>query len=202
MRFKTLFSGLVTLMVAALPLQGVQASETEVHVSYVRPDVDYSNYEKFLIQPLDISDTKLIPPPWVEGKAGQPRPWKISKKNAEFLQGQYSSAMKKQLQDKGGYELATEAGSDTLEVEIEIISLTPYAQPEDKVITKGSGEMTIRAEVRDSRSGELLVLYEGDEQVGEDYHEHTEFSVDQDVEALFEGWGDHLRQALDEAKAE
>jgi hypothetical protein len=171
-------------------------------VSYVRPDVDYTNYDKFLIQPLDISDTKLVPPPWVEGKAGQPRPWKISQKNAEFLQGQYTSAMKKQLQDKGGYKLTTEAGRDTLEVEIEIISLTPYAQPDENVITKGSGEMTIRAEVRDSRGGDILVIYEGDVQVGEDYHEHTEFSVDQDVEAVFEDWGEHLRLALDEARAE
>jgi hypothetical protein len=44
--------------------------------------------------------------------------------------------------------------------------------------------------------------YEGDTPVGEDYTENTQFSVDQNVEALFEAWGAYLRQALDKAKAE
>ena len=144
----------------------------------------------------------MIPPPWAEGKAGKPRAWKISDNNATFLQGQYYAAMKKQLGELGGYTVVEEPADDALAVEIEIISLTPYAQAKEKVITKGSGEMTFRAEVRDSMTREILVVYEGDTPVGEDYSENTQFSVDQDVGALFEAWGEYLRLALDEAKAE
>lgn len=190
----------LAITLAVLPLQNAQANSSEVEVSYVRPGVDYSQYQSFLIKPLELNDTLLIPPPWVEGKAGQPRPWRISQKNALFLQGQYSNAMKAELEQKGGYKLVAEPAVGVLEVEIEIVSLTPYAEPGDKVITRGSGEMTIHAEVRDARSGDLLVIYEGDTPVGEDYHEHTQFSVDQDVEALFAAWGEYLRLALDEAK--
>ena len=192
--------GLVFALVAT-PLQSALAGDSEVDISYVRPDVDFTVYDKFLIKPLELDQTLLVPAPWVEGKAGKPRPWRINQKNAMFLQNQYTSAMKKQLEEIGGYKLTDEAGSDTLEVEIEIISLTPYAEPKDKVITKGSGEMTIRAEIRDSRTAEALVIYEGDTQVGRDYHENTQFSVDQDVQELFESWGEYLRLALDEAKA-
>ena len=192
--------GLVFALVAT-PLQSALAGDTEVDISYVRPDVDFTVYDKFLIKPLELDQTLLVPAPWVEGKAGKPRPWRINQKNAMFLQNQYTSAMKKQLEEIGGYKLTDEAGSDTLEVEIEIISLTPYAEPKDKVITKGSGEMTIRAEIRDSRTAEALVIYEGDTQVGRDYHENTQFSVDQDVQELFESWGEYLRLALDEARA-
>ena len=192
--------GLVFALVAT-PLQSALAGDSQVDISYVRPGVDYSQYSKFLIKPLELDQTLLVPAPWVEGKAGKPRPWRINQKNAMFLQNRYTSAMKKQLEEIGGYKLTDEAGSDTLEVEIEIISLTPYAEPKDKVITKGSGEMTIRAEIRDSRTAEALVIYEGDTQVGRDYHENTQFSVDQDVQELFESWGEYLRLALDEAKA-
>ena len=51
-----------------------------------------------------------------------------------------------------------------------------------------------------TRSGEILVIIEGSMPVGEDYHENTQFSVDQDVEELFESWGEYLRLALNEAK--
>ena len=47
---------------------------------------------------------------------------------------------------------------------------------------------------------EILVISEGDTPVGEDYQEHTEFSVQQNVGALFESWGELLRTKLGEAK--
>jgi hypothetical protein len=34
----------------------------------IQPDTDFSKYDKFMIQPLDIGETRLIPPPWIEGK--------------------------------------------------------------------------------------------------------------------------------------
>jgi len=197
---KNILSTLLTLIVVTLSSSITVALETDEDVRFVREGVDYTQYDKFLIQPLEISKTRLVPPPWVEGKAGQPRPWHISQKNALFLQEQYHASMKRQLEGKGGYQLAGEPASDTLEVEVEIISLTPWADPKDEVTTKGSGEMQIRAEVRDSRSGEILVIIEGSMPVGEDYHENTQFSVDQDVEELFESWGEYLRLALNEAK--
>jgi hypothetical protein len=195
-----LFSALLVGTALMLPFQTVYAQSPNIVVESVQTDVDYGKYDSFLIKPLDISDVRLIPPPWAEGKAGKPRDWKISTKNAAFLQSQYQSAMHKEL--SGGYKLAAEADANVLEFEVEIISLTPYASPKDKVITKGSGEMTLRAEVRDSMTGDLLVLFEGDTVVGEGYQEHTEFTVDQNLEALFSAWGAYLRDALTEAQAE
>ena len=191
---------LTLLATVAIPLHSASAAESEVKVDLVQSNVDFTRYNKFLIQPLDTSDTRLVPPPWVEGSDGKPRAWAISDKNAEFLQNQYHRAMKNQLQKLGGYALVEEPDNDVLAVEIEIISLTPYAQPGDKVITKGSGEMTFRAEVRDSMTRAILVIFEGDTPVGDDYQENTEFSVDQNVDALFNGWGEYLRLALDEVK--
>lgn len=191
---------LTLLATAALPIHFASAAESEVKVDLVQENVDFTKYSKFLIQPLDVADTRLVPPPWVEGSAGKPRAWKVSADNAEFLQNQYHKAMKNQLEKLGGYGLVDEPDDNVLAVEIEIISLTPYAERGDKVITKGSGEMTFKAEIRDSMTRAILVIFEGDTPVGNDYQENTEFSVDQNVAALFNGWGEYLRLALDEAK--
>jgi hypothetical protein len=199
MRSKLLF-GLLVLVNTALPFNTAVA-QSEVDVSIVRPDWDYGKYQSFLIQPLKITNTLLVPPPWVEGKDGKPRPWNISKKNAAFLQDQYHGAMKKQLEELGGYTLVEEPASTVIAVEIEMISLTPYAQPKDKVITKGSGEMTFRAEVRDSMTREILVIYEGNTPVGKEYNENTQFTIDQNVNELFQEWGEFLRQGLNRGKA-
>jgi hypothetical protein len=196
----TFFSGLFALVAAGLFSQAVTASDIVIEASYVRPTANFSSYDKFLIRPLDISDARVIPPPWVEGEAGKQHPWKISEKNARFFQQTYYDAMRKQLEELGGYTLVTEPTANAIEVEIEIISLTPYAKPKDKVITKGSGEMTIRANIRDSLTGNLLVIYEGDTQVGQDYQEFTEYTIDQNLQALFSSWGEYLRLALDKEK--
>ena len=196
----TFMSALLMLASAILPLQAVTAADTEVSVSVIQPDTDFSKYDKFMIQPLDIGETRLVPPPWIEGKAGKPRPWKISKKNADFMQQQYYDAMKNQLQELGGYTLVDEADHDVLSVEIEIVSLTPWASEKDAVITLGSGEMTFRAEIRDSMTWDNLVVYEGDTPVGKDYQEFTAYSVDQNLNALFNQWGEFLRLALNAEK--
>jgi hypothetical protein len=197
---RKLLLSLLLSATAALPLHQTLAAGSEVKIDVVREDVDFTRYNKFLIQPLDVSDTRLVPPPWAEGSDAKPRAWKISEENAAFLQQQYHRAMNAQLQKLGGYALVDEPEGDALAVEIEIISLTPYANKGDKVVTKGSGEMTFRAEVRDSMTRDLLLMFEGDTPVGQDYQENTEFSVDQNVEALFNEWGEFLRLGLDEAR--
>ena len=198
--YRSLLNAAVAALLAWLPAQAALGQEPEVIVAYERPDTDYSQYKRFLIKPLDLSDVTLIPPPWVEGRAGKPRPWKISDSNAAFLQEQYILAMKDAIGDKGGYRLTAEPDKDVLAVEIEIVSLTPYARRDETVITKGSGELTLRAEIRDSMTGDLLVLFEGDTKVGEDYQENTEFKLDQNLDELFHSWGVFLRDSLTEAK--
>ncbi|MEH6549249.1 MAG: DUF3313 family protein [Pseudomonadales bacterium] len=180
--------------------EGLSQFSKPLAVAYLRPFTDFRTYDGILVQPLDITETRLIPAPWAEGGT-KPHAWDISKKNAKFLQNQYGAAMQEQLQEKGGYTLATEPGEGTLEFSVELVSLTPWAKQGEKVITKGSGEITIRVELRDSLSGDILGIFEGDQDVGTDYQENTEFSVDQNVNRLFGAWGEKLVGILNEEKA-
>jgi hypothetical protein len=64
----TFLSVLLAAASMILPLQQATAADTQVSVSVIQPDTDFSKYDKFMIQPLDIGETRLIPPPWIEGK--------------------------------------------------------------------------------------------------------------------------------------
>ena len=88
--------------------------------------------------------------------------------------------MKDVLDGNDGYPLVYTDGTDVLEVEVEILSIMPWLKPGSgseidghQVKTLGSGEITARVELRDSRTRELLLLMEGDKAIGEKYKEFT-----------------------------
>lgn len=162
---------------------------------YERPGVDYAAYDKLLINDLDVADTKILPPPWLEG---QPFKWKISERNLGALQKEFRDSMTEQIAGNGGYEIVTEPARGAVELTLTIVSFMPYAERKEKVITKGSGEMHISVQVRDALSGMLLGIYEGPQEVGKDYNENTDFARAQNLKKLFNSWGARVRNAMDE----
>jgi len=116
-----------------------------LNVEYKRPGTDYTQYHALLINDLDVSNTKIVPPPW---KADKPFKWEVSEKNAEALQAAFSRSMRDQITANGGYPIVTEPGPGILEIDLRIVSFMPYADRDEKVTTRGSGEMRIHVEVR------------------------------------------------------
>lgn len=135
--------------------------------------MDLRSYTQFLLKPLNLEDTRIIPPPWVENP--DPRKWQLSERNRQFLKAAYRQVMTEGLERSGEFNVVEKAFRGSLELEVKLISLTPYARSGEDVKTKGYGELTFEAALRDARSGELLAMFEGAQQVGEDYQENTVF---------------------------
>ncbi|MFW2404688.1 MAG: DUF3313 family protein [Gammaproteobacteria bacterium] len=168
-------------------------------VEYERPPgVDFSQYDKLIVNDLDVDETKIVPPPWTEGETFK---WKISERNVGALQSEFHESMQDQISGNGGYPIVSEHEEGSLELTVSIVSFMPYAQRKDKVITKGSGEMQISAELRDGQNGQLLAIYEGPQEVGSDYNENTDFTRATNLKKLFDSWGRRVRLALDEDHA-
>jgi len=165
-------------------------------VEYERPPgVDFSQYDKLIVNDLDVSETKIVPPPWTEGETFK---WNISERNVGALQSEFHESMENQISGDDGYPIVAEHEEGSLELTVRIVSFMPYAQREDKVITKGSGEMRISAVLRDGQDGQLLAIYEGPQEVGSDYNENTDFTREKNLKKLFDSWGRRVRLALDE----
>jgi hypothetical protein len=182
------------LAVAAL---AVNTDDLEAY--YERSDVDWSRYDKVLLDPLSLSRAKIIPPVWVEGKDRLPRRWALSKGDIKLIKASYYEVMQQQIQQDGGYAIVTEPAEGAMEMSIAIVSLTPYALPEEKVITRGTGELTMQIQIRDAMTRELLAIYEGDRAVGKEYQEHTRLTAKHNVNQLFATWGKLVRESMDEA---
>ena len=165
-------------------------------VEYERPPgVDFSMYDRLIVNDLDVNETKIVPPPWTEGATFK---WKISERNVGALQKEFHASMEEQISGNGGYPLVSEHGEGALELTVRIISFMPYAERKENVITKGSGEMRISAVLRDGKDGQLLAIYEGPQEVGSEYNENTDFTRSKNLKKLFDSWGRRVRLALDE----
>ena len=167
---------------------------------YEKDGFDIGRYNQVMIDTLGVADARVIPPPWVEGEDRNPKKWQLNSKDIKWLKDNYRAAMKEQIETIGGYPVVTEPSSDALVLDVKIVSLTPYAQRSEDVITRGSGEMTIQAELRDSMTGELLAIYEGDQDVGSEYQQNARMNKEHDANKLFAAWGEKVRLMMDESR--
>lgn len=165
-----------------------------LHAEYERPGVDWSTYDKLMVNDLDVSRTKIIPPPWKDQQAFR---WEVSEKNVTVLQKEFHKSMEEQISGNDGYEIVTEPGDGVLDLTLEILSFMPYADRDEDVLTKGSGEMHINVMVRDSQTGQLVAIMEGPQEVGSDYDQNTDFSRQKNLKMLFDSWGARVRIAMD-----
>jgi len=173
----------------------------QVEPTWVKEGVEWEQYNKFLVKPLNIDDVKVVKPPWAEDDTSE---WTIEIEGLEAMQAIFRDVMKEELSGNGGYPLVYVDGEDVLEVEVELLNIMPWLKPGGdeslagyEVKTLGSGEITARVELRDSNTRELLLLIEGDKAVGEQYKEFSAANNISNVEAMFRSFGKRLRNAMD-----
>jgi hypothetical protein len=182
------------------------ASSAQLQPTWVKDDVNWKQYGKFLVLTLDLSNVRVIKPPHAQD---DPSDWDISLEDREGIQALFRDVMKEELEEKGGYPLVYAAGDDVIEVEVELLSVMPWLKPggDDTyqgftVKTLGTGELTARVALRDSVTRALLLMIEGDKAVGEQYKEFTRANTAANVEAMFRRFASNLRASMDRVQGE
>jgi hypothetical protein len=202
MKYDFLNRGKLLLGVAAMLICGaLYADDAPLEPTWVKPGTDFSQYSKFLITALDVSDVKLIRPPWAED---DPKEWSIEDEDLQLLQNIYRDVMRNILEADGGYPVVHVAGENVIQVEVELLSIMPYIRPGKRetsagqtYITLGSGEVNAAIDMRDSVTRELLLLMEGEKTVGQDYKDHTDANIVANLEGMFTTFAKRLRAAMD-----
>ncbi|MEE4271640.1 MAG: DUF3313 family protein, partial [Thermoanaerobaculales bacterium] len=189
----TCFFGLVLLLLVGVAI--AQIVDTEPGLTWQRPDADFSKYSKIHIKPLDLSDVKVLKPAWEQDDLTE---WTFAPRATETIKDMYMEIMSNELSKNGGFALVAEDGEGVLQLELEFLSITPYVKPgasdaDGHVIqTLGSGDVVVSAELRDSRTGTLLFLVEGERKIGTTYREIGPESHVANVEETFAAWGQRL----------
>ena len=168
--------------------------------SYIKPGVNFKQYKQVSIKPLNLDDTRVIPPPWVEKP--NPKDWIMSKDNQDFLRDTFSSAVREGVESEGKFKVVKEHTPGTLAIDVRLISLTPWASRDEKVETLGSGTLTFEAHVRDAATSELLAVFQGTQQVGQNYQANTPANKMTDIKEHFTDWGRNISKRLAAAQAQ
>lgn len=191
-----LLTGLFVMMFSTAAL-----AQDLMEPTWVKEGVDWSKYNKFLVKPLNIDDVQLVRPPWA---VDDPKEWVLQVDDLEAVQAIYRDAINSELAGGDSSKLAYAPGPNVLEVEVEILSVTPWVRPGSdgtsggmQVTTMGTGEMMASVELRDSKTRELLLLIAGDKAVGEEYKEFTRENNVANIDNMFTTFAKRLRNAMD-----
>jgi hypothetical protein len=186
--------GLVAMFFASTAL-------AQVEPTWVKEGVDWQKYNMFLVRPLNVDNVQVIKPAYAQD---DPSDWSLEIQDLQGIQAIFRDVMNEQLSGSDGYPLVYAPGRGVVEVEVELLSITPWLKPGGDpalkghvVTTLGSGEITGRVELRDSTTRELLLLIEGDKAVGEKYTEFTRANNVSNIEAMFSSFAKRLRSAMD-----
>mgnify|MGYP000090179303 FL=1 len=185
-----------TLLIALLSavFSVAALAEESSGTGWSKEGVNWGQYSKFIVKPLNIDDVRLIPPPWAEN----PGEWELNMENTDVVQAIYRDVMKAEL----GYPIVYAPGRDVLELNVEILSITPWLRPNEggsmvgeQAMTMGTGELNASVEIRDSRTRELLLMRAGDTAIGEQYNEFTRENNLSNIEQMFTKFARNLRAA-------
>lgn len=165
---------------------------------YLNTDSDLSVYDKVLVDDLKVSYARVIAPPWYESGKKSSKKWQLTSGDVKFLRDGYRDAMTQALEADNGYQVVSEATEGVIILDVEIITLMPYARKGEKVETRGFGELRAQATLRDGLTGELLGIFEGAQQVGSEYQQNTRLNAENNLRSLFDVWGARMRKIMDE----
>jgi len=112
-----------------------------------------------------------------------------------------SSAVRSGVESEGKFKVVNEHTPGTLQIDVRLVSLTPWASRDEKVETLGSGTLTFEAHVRDAATSELLAVYQGTQNVGKEYQANTPANKMTDIKQHFTDWGRNISKRLAAAQA-
>jgi hypothetical protein len=176
------------------------ASVENLKPYYLKEGIDLSVYSKVLVGNLKVGDSRVIAPPWYAANEKGAKKWELTDRDVEFLRQSYRAAMTQEIEKDDGYEVVETGGDGVIWLDMEIVTLMPYARKGEKVQVRGFGELRAQATLRDSVTGELLGIFEGPQQVGQEYQQNTRLNAENNLRALFEVWGSRMRRVMDDSR--
>lgn len=192
---KAFFSGVAILSLTFVNIVGaVQPHVKDIH--FLNPNKSVANYTSIYIRPLDLSDAKLVPPPWLDKESFR---WEVNPKHTKFYQEHFKNSIVTGLTEgKSIYKIVNKEGKGILVLDMEVISFTPYAAKDNvDAMTKGTGEIRFSFQLRDGKSGELVAMYAGTDIIGKEYQPNTDVARLTTGAKQFAIWGKKIRKFLD-----
>lgn len=177
------------------------ATSKNVALIYIREGATLAGYRKVLLDPVQVAFDKS----WSKDRR------EVRKEDRERIRQdlaeEFRDVFTEELQERGDYEVVTEAAPDVLRVTAAIVDL--YVTAPDvshagnvKSYTVSAGRMTLIAELRDTESGAILARVADRKEASEFNHFQwtTRASNTADARRILRSWAGALRKGLDSAR--
>jgi len=176
-----------------------------VELAYAKPGATLAAYKRVKIDPVEVSFHKSWDPTRTGSniKVGAAERQKILDGMAKLVQEEFA----RELQANNGYAVTEESGDDVLRVKVNIANLYVTAPSgsstgRSRTYVVSAGEMTLVAELIDSRSGDVLARVVDRREARSTGSVALSGSVYNQGEArsIAAGWARILRKSLDNAR--
>ncbi|MGK0442134.1 MAG: hypothetical protein ACJA0N_001941 [Pseudohongiellaceae bacterium] len=172
---------------------------------YIDPYADFTKYTKVMVMPLGVDNVEVIQPS-SSGSMTNRNEWELTDSDKIKLQEVFHESMVKQLQEKGGYPVVTEAGDDVLQIVAKLTAIAPAAAKDDfksrpigrsSVYTQGGGGLAVAVVIGDSESGEVLGIMKDTKSSSSMWGSNNSVSNMSDVRQMFSSWAAQISRGLD-----
>jgi hypothetical protein len=174
---------------------------------YADPGVDWSVYSKINLQEATVAFRRH----WQRDQ-NRYDPWKVKNKDVEKIKSGlaelFHEVFSEELSTNGGYTITEETGDDVMTIKPAIVDLDVYAPDtmtagRSRSFAESAGKMTLKLEIHDSVSGDLLAKASDRREAPRYGHAQWATSVSNTAEArrMLQRWATGLRKRLDEASS-
>jgi len=188
----------------ALSRGGLKKIEVEgLDLAYARPGASLAAYKRVQLEPVQVEFRKSKDP----ARTGSAV--KLSSEERERIRANMARVVHeeflKELQKSSNYQVTSEPGADVLRVKPRVLDLymnAPDVGPaRSRTLVSSAGEMTLVADLADSRSGQVLarVADQRDASKGGRMYLVNGKVNEEEARKIAGGWAQILRKALDKA---
>ena len=172
-----------------------------VQVAYIDPYIDYDQYKKILVNPLNFDMMEIIQPSGTRRNSK----FDLNEGEKEKLNKIYMDMMREYLEKKGDFQVVQEPGPDVLTVSVYVTRIKPNAPKDDvssrgvgrsTVFSRGAGSIAIAAKVFDSTSGKEVARMADSKESSDMWGVNNRVTNLGDVSSMFAVWAKQFNTAL------
>lgn len=199
-------------IVVALDTEAEAASDSLVLVEkdrrgsiYADPEADWTTYSKIMLDEATVAFRKNWERDRRLDRTGYVSPRDIERIKTDLAE-LFDVVWVEELSQNGGFEIVAEPGPDVLRITPKIVDLDVYAPSTSSAtptysFTNSSGRMTLKLELYDSETGDLIALASDTQQ--SPYRGHMEWTTGPsnrgDARDMLRKWAQALNARLQEA---
>ena len=183
--------------------------EVDRHImrrAFLRPDVDWSGYDKILLEPLQISVEYARRNEERRHEYGDLARFELDDEGIDRLRADFRTEMVKGFERNGSFLVVEAPGPGVLRVSsilTEYMMNAPTRKSRDtqaRIFTGATSTLTFMADGRDAETGDVLVRVADTRMPAGNLQLNNEADNRADVQLIFRNWGNTLRRRLEKLR--